>query len=331
MEAIEQFVIDHGAGNDDFRTPQTDAFNFSPFVYGQASQALGEPRHFRPGDDGALAGTVFAKIAGGGGKRGGGSGGGDYVLNFTGDHARCDAVDFAGDESLQPFEFAFARWIMAEEFVGESDRAQGKTDGFTNLTAGGDGQFAASSAQIHHQSWRIVDAKVGDEAQVNQASFFQAGNDFDRPAGRGAYPLDKCLRVAGVAQGARGDHSDRVGDYLLGCAMKATEDFDGFRHRLGSKKAGAKDALSQTSNFAVFVDRAKMSACEARDLKPNGIGTDINRGKGRHEARPVYMPDGTASSEVKSKILNPGDNGVHRVAMLALSRIALEGSTVGIF
>jgi hypothetical protein len=79
------------------------------------------------------------------------------------------------------------------------------------------------------------------------------------------------------------------------------------------------------------VDRAKMSAGEARDLKPNGIGTDINRGKGRHEARPVYMPDGTASSEVKSKILNPGDNGVHRVAMLALSRIALEGSTVGIF
>jgi hypothetical protein len=78
--------------------------------------------------------------------------------------------------------------------------------------------------------------------------------------------------------------------------MKAAEDFDGFRHRLGSKKAGAKDALSQTSNFAVFVDRAKMSACEARDLKPNGIGTDINRGKSRHEARPVYMPDGTASS-----------------------------------
>src|SRR5580692_9910079 len=219
MEAIEQFVIDHGAGNDDFRTPQTDAFNFSPFVYGQASQALGEPRHFRPGDDGALAGTVFAKIAGGGGKRGGGSGGGDYVLNFAGDHARCDAVDFAGDESLQPFEFAFARWIMAEEFVGESDRAQGKTDGFTNLTAGGDGQFAASSAQIHHQSRRIVDAQVGDEAQVNQASFFQAGNDFDRPAGRRAHPLDKCLRVAGVAQGAGGDHSDRVGDYLLGCAI----------------------------------------------------------------------------------------------------------------
>src|SRR5580692_11767434 len=193
MEAIEQFVIDHGAGDDDFRAPQADAFNLSPFVYRQASQALGEPRHFSAGDDGALAATVLAKIAGGGGKRGGGSRRGDYVLNFGGDHARCDAVDFAGDESLQPFEFAFARWIMAEEFVGETDRAQRKTDGFTNLPAGGDGQFAASAAKIHHQSRRIVDPQVGDEAQVNQASFFQAGNDFDRPAGRGAYPLDKCL------------------------------------------------------------------------------------------------------------------------------------------
>src|ERR1700722_8448417 len=296
MEAIEQFVIDHGTGNDDFRTPQTNAFNLSPFVYRQASQALGEPRHFSAGDDGALAGTVFAKIAGGGGKRGGGSGGGDYVLNFAGDHARCDAVDFAGDESLQPFEFAFARWVMAEEFVGETDRAQGKTDGFTNLTAGGDGQFAASSAKIHHQSWRIVDAKVGDEAQVDQASFFQAGNDFDRPAGGRAYPLNKGLRVAGIAQGARGDPSDRIGDYLLGCAMKAAENFNGFRHRLRSKEAGAKDALAQTSHFAVFVNRAKMSADEARAYQPHGIGTDINRGKGRHEARKtVYMPDGTPS------------------------------------
>src|ERR1700719_751968 len=113
MEAVEQFVIDHGAGDHDFRAPQTDAFNFSPFVYGQTSQALGEPRHFSPGDDRALAAAVLAKIAGGGSQRGGGSRGGDYVLNFRGDHAREHAVDFAGDESLQPFEFAFARWIMA--------------------------------------------------------------------------------------------------------------------------------------------------------------------------------------------------------------------------
>jgi hypothetical protein len=41
-----------------------------------------------------------------------------------------------------------------------------------------------------------------------------------------------------------------------------------------------------------------MSAYEARDFQPHGIGTDINRGKGRHEAREtVYMPDGTPSSK----------------------------------
>jgi len=44
-------------------------------------------------------------------------------FTFAADDARSDAVDFAGDESLQPFEFALARWIVAEEFVGETDGA----------------------------------------------------------------------------------------------------------------------------------------------------------------------------------------------------------------
>ena len=271
MQAIEKLVIDHGAGDDDFGAPQTDAFNLAALVDGQASQALGERCHFSAGDHRALASSVLAEIAGGGGKSGGGSGGGDYVLNFGGDDARGDAVDFARDEALQAFQFAFAGRIMAQEFVGETDRAQGKTDGFANLTVGGDGEFAASAAQIDHESGRIIDARVGDEAEVNQARFFQAGNDFDRPAGSRAYPLDKCLRIAGVAQGAGGDHADRVGDYLLRGAMEAAEDFDGFGHRLGSEEAGAEDAFAQPSDFAVFMDRAKMSAREPRDLQSNGI------------------------------------------------------------
>jgi hypothetical protein len=44
------------------------------------------------------------------------------------------------------------------------------------------------------------------------------------------------------------------------------------------------------------VNGAKMATDEPRDLEPNGIGSDINRGKGRHEAREtVYMRSGAQS------------------------------------
>ncbi len=290
-------MIDDGTGDDDFRPPQTDAFNLSPFVDGQARQLLGDSRHLRAGDDRALAASVLPKMAGGGGKRRGGSGRGNHILDFGGDHARCDAVDFAGDEALQPFEFALARRIVAEEFIGETDRAQRQTHGVANVTTAGNRQFAASASQINHQRGRTIDTKVGDQSQVNQASFFQSGDDFDLPPGGRPNPLQKSLRIAGIAQCAGGDYAHWIGDYLLRGPMKAAQDLDGFSHRFGSEKAGTKDAFSQTRDFAVFVDGTKTSAREARDLQPNGIGTDINRGKGWHEARPtVYMRTATRSS-----------------------------------
>ena len=45
MAAIQQFVIDDRAGDNDFRAPRTDAFNLPPFVHWQARQLLGESRH----------------------------------------------------------------------------------------------------------------------------------------------------------------------------------------------------------------------------------------------------------------------------------------------
>ena len=123
MQAVEEFVIDHGSGDDDFGAAGADALNLSALVDGEAGEAFGEARHFCAGDDEALAGSVLAKISGGGGESVCGSRGGDYIVHFCRDHARSDAVDFAGDEALQAFKFAFAGRIVAKEFVGETDGA----------------------------------------------------------------------------------------------------------------------------------------------------------------------------------------------------------------
>ncbi len=194
-------------------------------------------------------------------------------------------------------------WL--EKFIGEADRAQGQTHHVANVAAPGNRQFAASASQVDHQRGRTVDAEIGDKSQMNQTSFFQSGDNFDLPASRGAYPLQKGLRIPGVSQSAGGDDSDRVGDDLLRGPVKAAQDLNRLGHRFGSEKAGAKYSFAQPGNFAVFVDGAKAAAREACDLQPNGVGTDINRGKGWHEARPtVYMPNVARSSD-----LRPGHQG----------------------
>jgi len=117
---------------------------------------------------------------------------------------------------------------------------------------------------------------------MNETSFFQAGDDFDLPAGGRAHPLQKGLRVTGVAQSAGGDNADWISDDLLRGAVKAAQDLDRLGHGLGSEETGSKDAFAEAGDLAIFVDGAKAAAHKASDLQSYGIGTDINRGKGRH-------------------------------------------------
>ena len=67
--------------------------------------------------------------------------------------------------------------------------------------------------------------------------------------------------------------------------MKAPQDLHRLGHRFGSEKAGTKHAFAQARNLAVFVDGTKAATREPRDLQPDRIGTDINRGKGWHERK----------------------------------------------
>ena len=116
----------------------------------QQAIALGESGYFRAKDQHPLAGPILAQMAGGGRQGSGGSRCGDHILNFRRHHSGGDAVHFAGDESLQPFQLTLARRIVAQEFVGETDRAERHTDKVANVTAGRNGQLAASAADVHH-------------------------------------------------------------------------------------------------------------------------------------------------------------------------------------
>ena len=46
------------------------------------------------------------------------------------------------------------------------------------------GEFTASAAQIQHQSWKLIDACAGDQAEVDETRFFDPGDDLHFPSRR---------------------------------------------------------------------------------------------------------------------------------------------------
>src|SRR5208282_2463565 len=281
-QALEQFVIDHGAGDDDLGTARADALNLAAFGHRQTRQALGDARHFGARDQRALIASA-AKMRRDGGQRSGGAGSGDYIFHAGGGDTIGNAADFTGHQAAQALQFSFAGGVMAQEFVGEPNRSQREADGVADVSALRNGELATAAAQIDHERGGAVGTRTGNQAEVNEARFFDAGDDFDAPSRGRANPLEKRLRIARVAQGAGGDHAHCVGDNLLRRAMKPAQNFHGFGHRFRREKSGAEDAFAQASDFAVFVDRAEASCLQSRNFKANGVRSDIDRGERGHE------------------------------------------------
>ena len=123
---------------------------------------------------------------------------------------------------------------------------------------------------------------VGEHAQVDEAALFQAGDDFHLPAGGGAHPVAKGAAVAGVAQGAGGDHAHAVGGVGLDGAMKAPQHAQGVRHGLRIERSVGEDALAQARDFAVFVQGLQAAAHHLGDFQPDRVGTDVDRGECWH-------------------------------------------------
>ena len=60
--------------------------------------------------------------------------------------------------------------------------------------------------------------------------------------------------------------------------MKAAQNFYGFGNCLGSEQAGAKDAIAQAGDLAVFMNLAQAAPGKARDFQTNRVRSNIDRG-----------------------------------------------------
>ena len=92
----------------------------------------------------------------------------------------------------------------------------------------------------------------------------------------------KGAAVLRVAQGAGGHHAHAVGSMVLGGAMKAPQHLHGLGHRLRIERAVGEDALAQARDLAVFVQGFQAAATGLRNLQPDRVRADVNRGECWH-------------------------------------------------
>jgi hypothetical protein len=250
------------AGTNDFRAAQTDPRDLLPLLQREARDLFGNAAHH-------LAGGVrrrpalprTSQVAGDAHQGGGCAGGGNHGAHTRGLDPILNTGNLPRHKALEPLQFALARRIVLEEFSGQAHRPERQTHRIPEVAVARQRELATAAAQVHQQNAAGIHAPGGNNAQVNEAGLFQSGNDFDRPARRRAYPLQKYAGITGIAQRRRGHHLDRIRPAFLYGPIEAPQHAHRLRHRLRRKQSAAEDAFAQASDLAIFVDFLQPPAC----------------------------------------------------------------------
>lgn len=157
--------------------------------------------------------------------------------------------------------------IVGEELLGQPHGAERQADHVADVTALGNRHLTAAVPQVEEQHFGGRQVGMGQQAEVNQAAFFQAGNRLDFPSCGRAHPGDERGGVPRVAQGACGDHAHAVRSVFPHGAMKPPEHVDRGIHRFGREHAETEDGLAQPCDYTVLVNLLKSVVHHAGDLE----------------------------------------------------------------
>ena len=227
--------------------------------------------------------AVFGARRAGLGQRGGGARGGDDQRRAAGLNSAMGAAQFAGNQLPHARQAVGRRGIGGEKLLGQPHRAQRQADCLLNALVLGEGDLAASAAQVEQQHAAAGSRLCAGDAEMNEPAFFQAGDDFHVPAGFGLDPRLKGRAVAGVAHGRGGHHANLVHSMRLHRALKALERAQRGRHGLRRNQPGLKDAGAEPRHLAILGEGLELMRLHLGDLQPAGVGTDIDGGEGGHE------------------------------------------------
>ena len=208
--------------------------------------------------------------------------GSDGDLQFRVGNPFLNARDLALDEPAHLLQLFLLGRIMMKKGLGEAHRSDREADHVLDVARDGDGQLATAAAEIDQQRPAAGDAGIGEHAEMDEAAFFQSGDDLGFPAGGAAHPIQESAAVARVTQSAGRDYAHAVGGVSLHGAVKAPQHLQSVRHGLRIECAVGKDAFAETRDLAIVVERLQTTAYGLGYLEPDRVRTDINRSEGWH-------------------------------------------------
>src|SRR5439155_19772726 len=126
---------------------------------------------------------------------------------------------------------------MIEELPSQADRTQRQTKHVANVTALGDRQLTATPAKVNEENIGSAEARVGQEAEVNQPALFQTRNGFHLPADCRLDPGEESRRVARLPERAGTHNAYLVAAITPDHTMKPAQHLNGSVHRLRRERA----------------------------------------------------------------------------------------------
>jgi hypothetical protein len=139
--------------------------------------------------------------------------------------------------------------------------------------------------KINHEHAAPQKLFIHRETEMDEASFLQAGDDFDAPAVAARAHSMKLRLLPASRKLLVATTRTSIAGMLLRGLVKALQYFDGVRHGFGREQAGLKDRGAEASDFAVLVNDAQAAARKLRDLEAHGVGADVHRREDGHGLR----------------------------------------------
>ena len=151
------------------------------------------------------------------------------------------------------------------------------------MPAVGRDDLRAAAADIDDQDALVALRPDALHAQVDQARFFAARDDFHRRAGGFRGARQELALIAGVADGAGGHdaHAHHVELAVEGGHARSTAQVA--LHGFFADGAAAEDALAQARDFAVGrQDARRLAGNHLRGFHADGVAADVDGGVAGH-------------------------------------------------
>src|SRR5260370_37146407 len=163
MAALQQFRVDHRTGTNDLSAVRSNPGDLASLLQCLARDLFDNAAYH-------LAGSVSRRptfpgagqVTGDAHQRGCGAGGGDHSVHTGRLDPILNARDLARHKSGEPLHFALARWIVLEEFAGQTHRPEWQAHSFPNLALPRKRELAAAAAQVKQQNVMGTDAARRD-------------------------------------------------------------------------------------------------------------------------------------------------------------------------